>query len=226
MRRSVPLLILLTAASTAAAEPAAGELRAGRPPATYDLGFRVGGYGFKREGDGRPGEGWTECRMNGVGVFASRVVRGPIFLEAGLDMYTSAAFPLPADSMDLPIDRMSGLLGVAGGARTQVTSWLRGYVQLGVGIELTRVAVPTAEVVIRDTKVMPEGFVGVGADLRIARGTYVGASFRTLMMGNFDYDPAQLDATAWGVGTPVQRDVFDASIDFAAQGQFYVRRDL
>src|SRR5690606_18916462 len=133
------LLVSLTALPVATADPDAGELRAGPAPATYDLGFRVGGYGFKREGDSRPGEGWTECRMNGVGVFASRTVRGPIFLEAGLDMYTSATFPLPPDAMDLPIDRMSGLLSVAGGARTQVTSWLRGYVQLGVGVELTRV---------------------------------------------------------------------------------------
>src|SRR5262245_22057613 len=52
--------------------------------ATYDVGVRIGGYGFRREGD-TSDEGWTECRMGGVGVFASRSLTGPVFLEAGLD---------------------------------------------------------------------------------------------------------------------------------------------
>jgi len=147
-------------------------------------------------------------------------------LESGIDLYTSADFPTPPDAMDLPIDRMSGLLSVAGGARTSVTSWLRAYVQLGVGVELTRVAVPYgADKVMRDTKVMPEGFIGVGSELRLGR-TYFGMSLRTLLMGNFNYQPSELDEQAWGVGTPDEREVFDASVDFAAQGQFYVRRDL
>lgn len=226
MLRYVPFLILL-AIPVANADPGPTSLRAeGDQPATYDLGFRVGGYGFKREGDSRPGDGWTECRMNGIGVFGSRSLRGPLFIEAGLDMYTSADFPTPASMMDLPIDRMSGLLSVAGGARTELTSWFRAYAQVGAGVELTRVAVPYGEgKTMRDTKVMPEGFVGVGGELRVGR-TYAGANFRTLMMGNFNYDPASLEEGEWGVGTPDSREVFDASIDFAAQVQFYLRRDL
>jgi hypothetical protein len=217
--RLAPLFLLISALPVAHADP--------QPAATYDLGVRVGGYGFKREGDDRAGTGWTECRMNGVGAFASRTLRGPLFIEAGLDMYTSADFPTPQPAMDLPIDRMSGLLSVAGGARTQVTSWLRGYVQLGGGVELTRVAVPYGEdKVMRDTQVMPEGFVGAGVELKLGRGTYLGASFRTLVMGNFNYNPADLAEGDWGVGTPDERDVFDASLDFAAQGQFHLRRDL
>lgn len=224
---------VLAAASAASVRVAAAEPTASSPPAasarpaTYDLGIRIGGYGFKREGDDRPGEGWTECRMNGFGVFASRAVRGPVFIEAGLDMYASIDVPPESADMDLPIDRMSGLVSVAGGVRTQLASWLRGYAQLGAGVELTRVSVPYGDDTIRDTKAMPEGFFGVGFDLRIARRTYVGAAFRTLMMGNFDYARAELEQKQeWGFSTPDAAIVFDASLDFAAQGQFYVRRDL
>ena len=196
-------------------------------PATYDLGVRVGGYGFKREGDERAGAGWTECRMNGLGVFASRALRGPLFVEAGLDMYSSADFPTEPAAMDLPIDRASALLSVAGGVRTQIAPWLRGYLQVGAGVEITRVSVPYGDDTIRDTKTLPEGFFGFGADLRIARRTYFGASFRMLMMGNFEYSRAELDQhQEWGFTTPDPEVVFDPSMDFAAQGQFYLRRDL
>lgn len=212
---SLPLLLLLAAAGTATAEPA------------YDVGFRIGGYGFHREGDTRPGEGWTECRMNGVGVFGSRALRGPLFVEGGLDAYTSADFPLEAPATDLPVDRMSALVSAAAGIRTQLAPWLRGYVQLGAGVELTRLSVPYGDDrTIRDDKVMPEGFFGVGFDLRVVRGLHLGASFRTLVMGNFDYDPARLEASEEWLAAPAPEVVFDASPDFAAQGQFYLRRDL
>ena len=202
MHRLALLILLIT--STAAAD-------------TYDIGFRVGGYGFRREGDG----GWDECRMNGAGLFASRVLTGPLYLEAGLDAYSSAGNP---PSTDLPIDRMSGILSSAIGARAQLTSWLRGYLQLGAGVELTRVSVHYDTTTFRDQKVMPAGFFGVGFDIRIAHGTYLGAAMRTLVMGNFDYDPGKLEMQAWG-GAP-SSDLFKASPDLAAQGQFYVRRDL
>lgn len=193
--------------------------------ADTDIGFRVGGYGFHREGD-QSADSWTECRMNGVGVFASRDLRGPAFVEGGLDAYVSQAFPTPSGEEDLPIDRMSGLMSVAAGARTQFGARVRGYVQLGAGVELTRVSVPYGDDrTVRDQKVMPEGFFGVGLDLRVAKGTYVGASFRTLVMGNFDYDPGRLEMeNAWVAPQPEV--VFDASPDLANQGQFYIRRNL
>jgi hypothetical protein len=216
MMKKVGILLVVTA--PLAATPALAE------PAT-DVGFRVGGYGFHREGD-QSADSWTECRMNGVGVFASRDVRGPAFVEAGLDAYVSQAFPTPSPETDLPIDRMSGLVSVAAGARTQLGSRLRGYVQLGAGVELTKVSVPYGDgKTVRDSKVMPEGFFGVGLDLRVAKGTYVGASFRTLVMGNFDYDPARIEMeSAWVAPQPDV--VFDASPDLANQGQFYIRRNL
>ena len=192
---------------------------------TYDLGVRVGGYGFKREGDMSAGS-WTECRMNGVGIFGSRALRGPFFLEAGLDIYTSQDFPIAPTASDLPISRMSGLLSTAAGVRTNFTSWLRGYAQIGGGVELTRVSVPYGDTTIRDNQALPEGFFGIGADLRVGAATYVGASFRTLVMGNFNYDPARLQMTSPWIAAPTSHDVFAASPDLAAQGQFYLRRDL
>jgi hypothetical protein len=192
----------------------------------YDVGFRVGGYGFRREGDNSAGS-WTLCRMNGFGLFGSHDLTGPLFLEAGLDAYFSSNVVLSGQSTDLPIDRASGLASVAIGARTYLAPWARAYVQLGAGVELTRVSVPyeTGDR-IRADKVMPEGFFGIGMDLRIMRGTYIGASFRLLAMGNFDYDPQKLEMTDPWTSKPNADQVFAASPSMATQGQFYVRRDL
>jgi len=123
---------------------------------------------------------------------------------------------------------MSGLATVAAGARTNFTSWLRGFVQLGGGVELTRVSVPYGEdETIRDTKVMPTGFIGFGVDIRLGKRTYFGMNIRTHMMGNFNYKREELEMEeAWGFTTPSEDQVFDASLDFAAQGQFFIRRDL
>lgn len=186
---------------------------------TYEMGVRVGGYGFRREGE----QIWDECRMNGFGIFGGRALRGPLFVEAGLDLYGSVGEGQP---MDLPVDRASGLVSTAIGARTQVASWLRGYVQIGGGVELTSVSVPYGDERIRDRKVLPEGFFGAGVDVRFGKKTYGGASFRTHLMGNFNYDPQRLDANAGWVAAPRSEDVFATSPDLAAQVQFYLRREI
>jgi hypothetical protein len=184
-----------------------------------EVGARVGGYGFRRVAD----QAWTECRMNGIGIFGGRALPGPLFVEAGIDMYSSLA---PAEATDLPIDRTSGLFSGAIGARTQLTSWLRGYVQFGAGIELTRVSVPYGSERIADNKALPEGFFGIGFELELVKSTHFGSSFRTLVMGNFDYDPARLEMKDEWAWKPTPDVVFDASPDVAAQVQFYVRREL
>lgn len=186
---------------------------------SYEMGVRIGGYGFRREGE----QIWDECRMNGFGIFGGRNVRGPLFVEAGLDLYGSVGTGQP---MDLPLDRASGLLTTAIGARTQVAPWLRGFVQIGGGIELTSVSVPYGDTRISDHKALPEGFFGAGVDVRFGKKTYGGASFRTHLMGNFNYDPARLDSNNGWVAAPSSSEVFDASPDVAAQVQFYLRREL
>lgn len=218
------LLLALPVLLSSSAGFADGVTARSDAPAMYDLGARVGGYGFRREGDNSD-EGWTECQMGGVGVFASRRLPGPLFVEAGVDAYTSRGEGLPED---LPISRMSGIATLAAGARADFTSRLRGFVQLGGGVELTRVSVPYGEdQTIRDTKVLPTGFIGFGLDVRLGAKTYLGMQLRTHAMGNFNYKREELEMKeAWGFTTPSEDTVFDASLDFAAQGQFYVRRDL
>lgn len=193
----------------------------------WAMGARVGGYGFRRDSPQGPGQGtqdWNECRMNGIGVFGQRVLRGPLFVEAGLDTYSSVG---QGAANDLPIDRQNALVSIAAGARTAFTPWLRGYIQLGAGVELARLSVPYGDgTTIHDNKAMPDGFVGIGADVRVAHGTFLGATMRTLVMGNFNYDPARLQmANAW-VAPPPANDVFSASPTLAAQAQFYLRREL
>lgn len=196
----------------------------------YAIGARIGGYGFRREAAAldrstaspTPGA-WDECRMNGLGIFGQRTLRGPLFVEAGLDMYGSIERSAEGD---LPLDRTSGLVSAAVGARTEVTSWLGGYIQLGGGVELTSVSVPYGDTRIRDRKAMPEGFFGIGADLRLGAGTRIGANIRTLVMGNFDYDPARLEMENGWIAAPSPGEVFDASPDVAAQAQFYLRREI
>jgi hypothetical protein len=216
--RRIPLLLLLVSTSAYADAPAPAP-----KAATYDLGVRVGGYGFRREGDNNRETAWTECRMDGFGVFGSRALRGPLFLEAGLDLYSSSDFRAEGTENDLPISRTSGLFSAAIGARTNFTTRVRGFVQLGAGVELTRVSVPYGEQTVRDDKMMPEGFFGFGLDVRVTKRLHLGAQFRAHVMGNFEYDSKRLDTT-WTM--PTAAEVFDPSPDAAAQGQFYFRHDL
>jgi len=193
-------------------------------PSMYAFGARVGGYGFRRdEGDRR--NAWDECRMNGLGVFGERKV-GVAFVETGLDLYFSESFPLPETDTDLPIDRMSALVTAAIGLRADGPWRTSGYAQLGAGLELTRVSVPYGEGSITDQMAMPVGFLGVGADLRVGDRTYLGASLRAHVMGNFEYDAQDLEMQPGWTSPPGADEVFDPSPDVAAQGQFYVRRDL
>ena len=64
----------------------------------------------------------------------------------------------------------------------------------------------------------------IGLDIRVGSQTTIGSSFRTLVMGNFDYDPSKLDM-GWGV-PPSKNELFAASPDVATQVQFYLRREL
>jgi hypothetical protein len=219
------VFVSLVTIGAASSEP----LSPGDAAPTYAIGARVGGYGFHRADDpgaieGAAGAAWSLCRMNGVGLFADRGLRGPLFVEVGLDSYFSIGQGSPSD---LPIDRVNVLATAAIGARARLTSWLRGYAQLGGGVELAHVSVPYADgTTIRADKALPDGFLGVGLDARVARGTYIGANFRVHVMANFDYDPSRLQmANAW-IAAPSPNDVFAASPDLAAQGQFYVRHEL
>jgi hypothetical protein len=217
---SASLLLLLSTA--ASAEPLG--VTAEAPEPMISVGARIGGSGFRRDGDTSFTGQWDECRMNGVGVFAQKTVRGPLFAEAGLDTYFSTS---DHQASDLPIDRQSVLASAAIGARSQFTSWLGGYIQVGMGAELTKLSVPYGDDAIRSDKVMPWGFLGVGGEIKLGPATRVGATIRTLVMGNFNYDPARLDKTSqmW-TSTPTADQVFSASPTLATQMQFFLVHDL
>jgi hypothetical protein len=205
--------------------PAATPTAGAKGPSTYAFGARVGGYGFRRDsGDSR--NEWDECRMNGLGLFGERKLGRFLFVETGLDFYFTESFPLEPNEGDLPIDRMSGLVTAAAGMRASATSWLSGYAQVGVGLELTRVSVPYADRELTDQLAMPIGFLGIGGDVKIGAKTYLGANLRAHVMGNFDYDPAKLEMQPGWTEPPNAGEVFDPSPDLAAQGQFYLRRDI
>jgi hypothetical protein len=224
--RLLPVAILLAASSAASSVALAEPLgvTADAPDPAWSVGARIGGYGFRREGNTAFTGEWNECRMNGVGVFVNRTVHGPIFLEGGLDSYFSSTDRQP---QDLQIDRSSALVSAAAGVRLNFASWLTGWVQLGVGAELTKLSVPYGDDAIRADKVMPEGFFGVGGDIKVTRAVHLGASMRTLVMGNFNYDPQRLDMNnqMW-TSTPTADQVFAATPSLAAQGQFYMRYDM
>jgi hypothetical protein len=209
--------LLLAPAAAAADTPPPAE-KAGAP-SMYSFGARVGGYGFRRA---ETSSEWDQCRMNGIGLFGERRLGRHLFVETGVDLYFSQEPP----EGDLPIDRFSGIVTAAAGMRAKATSWLAGYAQLGVGVELTRVSVPYEDHQITDQRAMPTGFLGLGGDIKLGAKTYVGMNLRFNVMGNFDYDPAKLEMESGWTSPPSAAEVFDPSTSVSAQGQFFLRRDL
>jgi hypothetical protein len=209
--RTIVAASLLFVAAPAAADPS-----------VFAFGARVGGYGFRHDNS----NDWNECRMNGMGVFGERRFGGHAFVETGLDLYFTQSFPMATQRTDAPIDRTSGLFTAAIGMRASGPWRTDGYAQVGAGLELTRVSVPYQDSRISDQMALPEGFIGVGGDIKIGDKTYLGANLRAHVMGNFNYDPKQLQMQPGWTSPPAASTVFDPSPQVAAQGQFYVRRDL
>jgi hypothetical protein len=202
--------LLLTALATLVPLTATAE------PIVESMGFRVGGYGFREatqaNGEEPSGTGWQACRMNGMGVFANKAIRGNFFVEAGLDTYFTDTFPT-GESMgtyDTPIDRSSALMTVAAGARFYPEAWVSPYLQLGLGGELTHVSLPA--LALEDTAFLPMGFFGVGATARVMDGIKVGAVLRVNAMGY--YDDAQFQTQ------------LKPELELATQGQFYASFSL
>ena len=212
MKTVIPLLLLLAPAASA------------EPLARYLVGGRVGGYGFHRAGS-EEGTGWDECRMNGLGVFGQRRLSEMLFLEGGLDLYSRDQLDLASASSDLPLDRMSGLITFAAGAR-MTHSRFAGHVQLGAGLEATRVSVPYGDDRISDSMVLPLGFVGMGGEILLTHHTRVGVTLRIHAMGNFSYDPESLAMQEGWTTPPRAAEVFAPEPDAAAHAQFYLAHDL
>ena len=191
MRRSIlPLIPLLLA--TLSSGPALADQsvtrQSDRTSATA-VGFRVGGWGFRNTHPDSDGA-WDDCRMNGLGVFGERHLTNALFVEAGGDVYFTD--PGTFTSQSPGMDRVSGLLTVAGGARSPRFKRMAGTIQAGVGVEHTRVKLPQMvsdghHAASSGTFTLPLGFVGFGGDVQISGSLRFGVSFRTLVMGHFEH---------------------------------------
>lgn len=217
-KRIVWVMALACALPGAAAAQPAGQVEAEVTPLDgTQIGVRVGGYGFREQAaadamDSGSTTGWNACRMNGIGVFADYPVSRVFFVGAGLDTYFSESFPTgeASGSYDTPIDRVSGILSVAAGARMFPDALISPYVQLGVGGELTRVRLPALG--LEDTAALPMAFFGAGATLRLGDHARLGAHLRVNAMGY--YDDAQF-----------QREL-SPEAELATQAQFFAAYEL
>jgi hypothetical protein len=168
------------------------------------FGARIGGYGFRRTTDGK----WDDCRMNGLGVFGTLDFGKYFFGELGLDSYSAVKSGDEAASMD----RISLLTSVAAGVRMFPDFYVTPYVQLGTGLEWTRVDAAGG----RTTGTYPIGFFGLGADLNLLRQLKVGMVMRVLAMPHPSTDADE------GI---VYQHPTAPTMEYqpAAQGQFYLR---
>jgi hypothetical protein len=213
----VVLSVLLATGGVAAADET--QVTAAAPAPEYAIGVRVGGYGFRQAPTAQSDHtGWTGCRMNGIGLFGERTLGARFFVEGGLDAYftddTGTGFH-DHDGPDMKppwIDRVSGLASVAGGVRLWPGARVSPYLQLGVGLEATRIKVKAEDgSLIEDGLVLPFGFIGLGGDLRLGR-VRLGMSLRIHAMGTID----QRDPLAPG-------QALEPEPELAAQGQFYAK---
>jgi hypothetical protein len=199
----------VAAASTA--EPTTNDTSSAEAPESKGLllrpgfGARVGGYGFRGEGSK-----WDDCRMNGFGVFGTLDLTKHAFLELGLDSYQL----LRAGGESSDMDRVSILTSVAGGLRMFPDFFITPYVQIGAGVEWTRVDIMGQ----RTTGTYPIGFIGLGAELNLGDHLRAGAVMRMLGMAHPNHD---------GEDSIVYRqEPTKMEYQPATQGQFYVRYAL
>ena len=218
----ITLSLVLLAAAVARAQPAAPsadtDLSRTADAPRYAFGVRVGGYGFRNTSEPDAGT-WQDCRMDGAGVFAQRSLGRHLFAEAAFDLY-SAREGTPTAEMPVPgMDRLSGITTVAGGARIP-WRWLSPYVQVGLGLEVTRVKMASEG--LEQHQVLPMGFFGVGADLRISDHLSVGGNIRSNLMKHFDHDGGAAARQAGDAGPGEMTGEYEA----AAQGQLFVRYEM
>jgi hypothetical protein len=178
----------------------------GSEAGVYSAGFRVGGYGF-RDTHGTDSDQWDDCRMNGLGVYAQRTMSRHLFAEAALDTYF-AANPTQVEGAEPAMDRVSGIVSIAGGARIPFR-WASPFVMLGTGVELTRVRMVGHD---ESSGAYAMGFFGVGVDVHPTPKLSLGAAIRVNTMKHFEHDDIVVDhAEAKSV------------YDLASQGQFFAR---
>lgn len=209
----------LTLTATADADPADADpaVSAAASPVRYSFGVRAGGYGFRNTEHAELGE-WDDCRMDGAGVFAQRSFTRHLFAEVGFDLYTARDATATAE-MPAAMDRISGITTVAGGARVP-WRWIQPYVQLGVGLEVTRVEMPAHG--LEDRALLPMGFLGVGAELFATEHLSIGANVRTNVMKHYEHGG---DGHTHEAGDPAHSEM-SGELEAAAQGQLFLKYQI
>lgn len=121
------------------------------------IGFRLGGYGF-REVNENGNLDWQACRMDGVGVFGTLDITRRLYVELSADMYHAISDPI-----EQGLDRLSLHAVTAAGVRLAPDLIISPFIQVGGGVEWTRVEVYGQ----RDSALFPVGFLGVGGELNL-----------------------------------------------------------
>jgi hypothetical protein len=200
--------------ATAAAATALLSTASAAHAETWAFGARVGGYGF-RQVDTAGQTTWDDCRMDGSGVFAQRSLTRHAFLEGGLDLYQARGDTVMTEGMD----RTSAHATVAAGLRMFPGRLVSPYVQVGVGAEYTDVTMGDHG----DTRLLPSGFFGIGAEVRLGRRLRAGMNVRFHMMGHFDHGGHSPEAGATAV-----EDEHGMAVEAApaSQGQFFLSYEM
>lgn len=145
---------------------------------TLGIGARVGGYGFRDAGGAAVN--WSNCRMNGVGLFGTFDLGEVFFGELSADFYHSI-------KNDWQMDRVSFFPTAAIGARAFSGALVSPYFQAGGGPEFTRVELGGK----RSNHVLPAVFLGFGGELNLNR-FHLGTNLKVFSMGLPEYElPAQ-----------------------------------
>jgi hypothetical protein len=140
------------------------------------FGARIGGYGF-RELKARA-VSWTDCRMDGAGVFGAVDLSEHLFAELSFDFYGASAILVgELEAMDRVSAHTQGALGL----RMATGGRFVPYLQVGGGAEWTRVDMPGFA---RTQGWFPTGFFGVGGELALTDHLRLGASLRVAAMAH------------------------------------------
>ena len=211
---------LVTLPAGAGADPVDADpsVTSASSPVRYSFGVRAGGYGFRNTQHSELGE-WDDCRMEGAGVFAQRSFTRHLFAEAGFDLYTAKEAIATDDMTPGAMDRISGITTVAGGARIP-WRWVQPYVQLGLGLEVTRAEMPDHG--LDDRAVVPMGFLGVGAELFATEHLSLGGNIRTNVMKHYTHGGNDHTHDA---GDPAHSEM-TGEFDAAAQGQLFLKYQI
>lgn len=145
-------------------------------PSALSFGVRIGGYGFRQLA--QDSVHWTDCRMDGAGLFGAMALGEHLFTELSLDFYGASAI-LVGDLSDM--DRVSAHGQGALGLKMPTGTPLVPYAQLGLGAEWTRVVLPDGR---QGQGWYPSGFLGVGAEWELGDHLSLGSALRVVAMAH------------------------------------------